>query len=125
MTYRARPSAFWWVRRRPYVAFVLRELSSIFVAWFVVYLLLLVRAVDAGPEQYQDFLNWTSRPWAVALNVIALLFVLLHAVTWFRLAPQALVVRLRGRPVPPRLVVAANYALWAVVSVTAWWVVTG
>jgi fumarate reductase subunit C len=125
MTYRARPSRFWWVRRRAYVAFVLRELSAIFVAWFVVYLLLLIRAVDAGPKQYHDFLNWASRPWAVAVNVIALLFVVLHAVTWFRLAPQALVVRLRGRPVPPRLVVAANYALWALVSVTAWWVVSG
>jgi fumarate reductase subunit C len=125
MTYRARPSRLWWVRRRSYVAFVLRELSSIFVAWFVVYLLLLVRAVDAGPKQYNDFLNWASRPWAVVVNVIALLFVVLHTVTWFRLAPQALVVRLRGRPVSPRLVVAANYALWALVSVTVWWVVSG
>ena len=34
--------------RGSYLAFILRELSSIFVAWFVVYLLLLVRAVEPG-----------------------------------------------------------------------------
>ena len=31
--------------KRTYFVFVLRELSSLFVAWFVLFLLLLVRAV--------------------------------------------------------------------------------
>ena len=43
--YRPRVSRFWWLRRRSYLLFVLRELSSVFVAWFVVYLLLLVENV--------------------------------------------------------------------------------
>jgi fumarate reductase subunit C len=35
------------------------------------------------------------------MNVVTLAFLLFHAITWFNLAPQAMVVRIRGRP--PRL----------------------
>ena len=53
---------FWWMRRRSYVIFVLRELTSVFVAWFVVYLLLLVRAVARGAAAYQEFLDGMAQP---------------------------------------------------------------
>ena len=46
--YRTRVSTWWWLKRRPYLAFILRELSSVFVAWSVVFLLLLVAAVSGG-----------------------------------------------------------------------------
>jgi succinate dehydrogenase subunit C len=41
-----RMSTYWWLGRRSYLTFILRELSSIFIAWFVVYVLLLVHAVS-------------------------------------------------------------------------------
>jgi fumarate reductase subunit C len=112
-------STFWWLHRRSYFFFVLRELSSVFVAWFVVYLLLLVRAISSGNAAYQSFLAWSAGGWVLALNVVALLFVLLHAVTWFALAPRAMVVR----PVPPGAVLAAHYVLWALVSAGVAWLV--
>jgi fumarate reductase subunit C len=117
-TQRHRPPVpiFWWVHRRSYLLFVLRELSSVFVAWFVVFLLLLVGAVHRGPEAYQAFLGWSATPWVLALNVVALAFVLLHAVTWFNLAPKALVVRVHGAQVPPRAVAAGHFGAWLVVS---------
>src|SRR5688500_18777116 len=85
---RTRPSTYWWLKRRAYLSFITRELSSIFVAWFVVYLLLLVRAVSRGAERYQEFFDWSRHPLVVLLNVVALFFVLFHAVTWFNLAPK-------------------------------------
>jgi fumarate reductase subunit C len=115
--YRKPVSTFWWVRRRSYLIFVLRELSSVFVAWFVVYLLLLVNAVNSGSEEYQRFLSWSADPWTVALNVIALLFVLLHAVTWFNAAPKAMVVRVRSRRVAPVVILGLHYLLWGVLTV--------
>lgn len=121
--YRKPVSTFWWLRRRSYLLFVVRELSSVFVAWFVVYLLLLVDAVHAGAAEYERFLNWSARPWMLALNVVALLFVLLHAVTWFNLAPKAMVVRLGDRRVSPVVVLACHYALWAAVTAIVVWVV--
>lgn len=122
-TYRKPVSTFWWLRRRAYLLFVLRELSSVFVAWFVVYLLLMVAAVADGPGEYERFQDWSGRWWVVLVNVIALLFVLLHTVTWFGLAPRAMVVRVRGRRVRPRSIVALHYALWALLSAAVAWLI--
>ena len=123
--YRRPVPPFWWLHRRSYLLFVLRELSSVFVAWFVVYLLLLVNAVHAGNDSYQSFLQWSGRPWVLLLNIVALAFVLLHAITWFNLAPKAMVIRMRGRRLPPRSVAAAHFTVWAVASAVVVWIVVG
>lgn len=121
--YRGPVSLFWWLRRRSYFVFVLRELSSVFVAWFVVYLLLLVDAISLGPDSYQRFLDWNATPLVLTGNAIAFAFVLLHAVTWFNLAPRAMVVRVFGRRVPPGVILAAHYLAWAVLSAAVVWVI--
>ena len=114
--YRQPVSLLWWTKRRSYLMFVLREISSVAVAWFVVHLLLLVTAVQGGPAAYRAFLDWSATPFILLVNLIALAFVVLHAVTWFNLAPKALVVRMQGRRVPPRAVAAGHFAAWVVVS---------
>ncbi len=122
--YRPPVSTWWWTRKRSYFVFVLRELSSLFVAWFVAYLVLLVHAVGRGETAYLRFLDWASSPWVTALNVVALAFVLLHTVTWFNLTPQAMAVRMGGRRVPAWQIVAGQYAGLAVVSGFVFWLVT-
>ncbi|GAA2117381.1 fumarate reductase subunit C [Actinomadura alba] len=115
--YRPHIPVFWWLRRRSYLLFVLRELSSVFVAWFVVFLLLLVNAVAQGPDDYRRFLDWSAGPGVLSLNVIALCFIVLHAVTWlFMLAPHAMVVRLRGKRLPAAVVGAGNLVAWVLAS---------
>jgi fumarate reductase subunit C len=121
--FKPRVRLLWWLSRRSYTLFVLRELSSVFVAWTVVYLLLLVRAVGRGPAEYQRFLDWSASPWLVALNVVALAFVLLHAITFVNLTPQAMVLRLRGRRVPGGLLAGSLYAAWLLVSAFLVWLV--
>lgn len=122
-TYQRPLALFWWLERRSYLLFVLRELSSVFVAWFVVYLLLLVKAVSDGAASYQDFLDWSGRWWVLAINVIAMLFLLLHAITWFGLAPRAMVIKVRGRRLPPAQIVAAHYLAWLLLSAIIAWLV--
>ncbi len=121
--HRPRMPVFWWVSRRSYLLFVIRELSSVFVAWSVVFVLLLVHAVSQGGKQYQEFRNLSSNPWMMALNVIALAFLVLHAITWFNLAPQAMVVRIRGKRVPRSWIASAHYAGWALLSALAAWLI--
>jgi fumarate reductase subunit C len=116
MTYRQPVSLFWWTRRRSYLLFVLRELSSVAVAWFVVHFLLLVTAVHRGPAAYQEFLGWSASPLILVVNLVALAFVVLHAVTWFSLAPKAMVVRMQGQQVPPQMIAAGHFGAWVVVS---------
>jgi fumarate reductase subunit C len=114
--YRQPVSLLWWTRRRSYLLFALRELSSVAVAWFVVHLLLLVTAVQRGPAAYREFLGWSATPLILVVDLVALAFVVLHAVTWFNLAPKALVVRMQGRQVPPRMIAAGHFGAWFVVS---------
>ena len=122
---RRRPSTYWWMERRAYLAFITRELSSIFIAWFVVYLLLFVRAVSQGDASYQRFLAWSRHPVVLVLNVVTLFFVMFHAVTWFNLAPKAMVVHLGGKRVPPSVISASNYAAWAAATALVLWLLLG
>jgi fumarate reductase subunit C len=122
---RTRMSTYWWLRRRSYLAFILRELSSIFVGWFAVYLLLLVRALSLGESRYQEFLSWSGRPAVLALNIVSLFFIVYHAITWFNLAPKAMVVRVGGTRVPGFLISGSNYLAWAMASAVVGWLLLG
>jgi fumarate reductase subunit C len=124
--YRRPVSTYWWSRQWSHFKFILRELSSIFVAYFVVLLLLLLRALSQGPASYAEFQQWLETPLALGLNTLSLFFVLFHTITWFNLAPRALPVRVRGKRVPDWLVAAPNYVAWLAISaVIAWFVLGG
>jgi fumarate reductase subunit C len=100
-TYRQPVSRLWWLKKRTYFMFVMRELSSIFVAWFAVFLMIMVYAIGRGEASYQNFMNWAGSPIVIVINLVALGFLILHTVTWFALTPQAMVVRgPGGRQVP-------------------------
>jgi len=122
MRYVKRVPIFWWIRKWNYTKFILRELSSVAVAAYAVVLILLVQAVRAGPAEYQKFIEAFQSPVSVGLHIVALAFVLLHSVTWFNLAPKALVIRVRNTVVPPMFIVGMNYAAWIVVSAVVAWI---
>ena len=114
--YRTRVPTLWWSRKWPYLKFMLRELSSVFVAFYVVILLLQLHALRGGPATYLEFQHWLTNPLLVVLNGISFLFVLFHAVTWFNLTPKAMAVRWRGKRLPDLLVAAPNYVAWLAIS---------
>jgi fumarate reductase subunit C len=124
LRYRPPVPVLWWTRKPSYLVFVLRELSSLFVAWLVLYLLLLVRAVGRGEEAYDEFLDRATSPWLVVLNVVAMAFLVLHTITWFSLTPKAMVIVVGGRRVPSAAIIGALYAALAVVSASVYWLVT-
>jgi len=114
--YRRRVSVWWWLESRSYRGFVLRELTSVFVAFFALVLLWQIRALGQGPEAYARILARLRSPLFVTLDVLALAFVLFHSITWFNLAPKAMVVRLQGKRLPDLLIAGANYGAWVVLS---------
>jgi len=114
LAYRPRPDRLWFTRRRSYALFVLRELTSVLVAWTVVYLLLLFDAVVN--DRLAAFTELAARPWMIALNVLALLATAYHSVTFLNLAPKATVVRLDGWRVPAFLIQGGGHSAWLVVS---------
>ena len=120
-----RVSTLWWLEKRSYFTFILREMSCVFVAWFVVYLLLLVRAVSQGDAAYQELLAWSATTPILLLNVVSFLSLIFHTVTFFDAAPRAMVVKVGPNPVPASLVLAGHYAGWAAASAVVCWLLLG
>ena len=122
--YRRRMSVWWRLKNRAYAKFVLRELTSVFVAWLAVLYLWQLRALAEGPDAYAQFMARLKTPFFLTVDIIALAFVLFHTITWFNLTPTAMVVRVRGRRVPDTIVAGSNYVVWVLLSGIVAWIFT-
>jgi fumarate reductase subunit C len=115
--------ALWWLRRRNYLVFMLRELSPLFVSLFLVRFLGMLAQVREGPASLAEAWRAASRPGAIAFSVVALAFAVLHAVTWFQAGAVILPVKVGGKQVPAAAVVGGSLAAWLVFSAAVlWWV---
>ena len=112
---------FWWVRRWIHARFILRELTSIFVAGYALVYLLQLRALGVRPEAYARFLEMLRSPLSILLHGVALVFVLYHSITWFNLAPRALALRVGGKRVPDRVIAGMNFIAWIGISAALFW----
>lgn len=120
----------WWNKKPAYRMFMLRELSSVFVALFVIELLCFVAQVsnqpaDRGEMAMNEFLEELGSPLFLAFHAVVLAFALLHSITWFNLTPKVMVIRRGEERVPDVLVAGSNYVAWLVVSLILWWIVKG
>ncbi len=124
--YRRRVSVWWWLESWRYTKFVIRELTSLSVAFFALVTLGQVSALAAGPSDYALFQHWLRTPLSILLHCVALFFIVYHTVTWFHLAPRAMVVRLRGKRLPDSAIILGNYLAWFVASgILAWFLLRG
>jgi fumarate reductase subunit C len=98
------------------VKFILRELSSVAVAWTVAITLLQLWEIGRGSDAYAAFSHRMSSPVMIGLNLIAFAFLLLHSITWFNLAPKAMAVRVRGKRLPAVMIAGPQFLAWAVIS---------
>ena len=121
-SYHPRVSTYWWLARWPYLKFILRELSSVFVAFFVLVTLLQIRALVGGPAEYEKFQQWLRSPVVLIVNAVSFLFVIFHAVTWFNLAPKAMAIRAGGKRVPGFAIAVPSYIVWVAVSAALTWI---
>lgn len=114
--YRPRVSTYWWLGKWAYVKFILRELSSVAVAWTVALILYQVWELTRGPGAYARFEHRMASPFMIAINIIAFGFLMFHSITWFNLAPKAMAVRVGGKRVPAVLISGPQYLAWIVIS---------
>lgn len=110
----------WWLKRRSYFLFMVRELTCLFVGGYA--LLLLILASRLGDAD--SFSSLLKNPLVIVLQVIALPMVLYHTVTWLNLTPKVLVIWRGESRVNPVLIAAAHYLAWFVVSVIILWIVS-
>lgn len=126
--YRPKPlnrkmSIFWFLKRKPYLLFIIREMTSLFVAAYAVILLIKLNAIRQGPEAWEGLLASLSTPFSVILHTIILLFILFHTFTWFNLAPTATVLKVGKKKVPDGAIITANYVMWIVLSIGIGWII--
>ena len=124
-TYHRPVSNTWWFKRKPYILFMIRELTSVFVAGYCIFLLVLVYKLTQGAEAYDNLMAILKSPSSVALHLVTLSFVLYHTITWFNLTPKILVLYRGEERIPQGLVAGVFYAGWVVVSVIIVCVVLG
>ena len=109
----------WWLKRRSYFRFMIRELTCVFVGGYALFLLILASRI--GNEE--AFGALLTNPWAIVLQVLALPMVLYHTVPWLNLTPQVLVIWRGESRVSPVLIAGVHYLAWLVVSVVVAWIV--
>ena len=114
--YYSRLPATWWLKKPAYLLFMLRELSSVFIAVFLVVFLAQIHQLTKGPEAYAAFVQRLSSPGWIVFHIVALLFALLHSVTWFQSTAVVMPLRLGERELPRSLVLALNIGAWIAVS---------
>ena len=115
----------WWLKRKPYILFMIRELTSVFVAGYCLFLLVLVYKLTQGADAYGNFMVALKLPSSVALHLISLTFVLYHTITWFNLIPKILVLYRGEERIPQGLIAGTFYVGWLVVSLLVAWLVLG
>jgi fumarate reductase subunit C len=106
----------WWAANPRYRLYMLRELSSLFVALWSARCLVQFARLREGPGRYERFLAAQRRPGWLLFNLVAFAFSLLHAVTWLQLAGVVQTVRIGRRVLDPRMVSKGAFAGWAVAS---------
>jgi fumarate reductase subunit C len=114
--YHRKMSAAWWLKKQSYFLFMLRELSSVFIAIFLIVFLVQIYQLTRGPEAYAAFARKLSSPGWIIFNLITFLFALYHSITWFQSSAIVLPLRFGEREVPRNLFVALNVGALALVS---------
>ncbi len=108
--------ATWWLKNPAYTKFILRELSSVFIAAYCVFLMvLLYRSKDAG--SFSALYEALKSPLSVVLHLIVLLFAVYNSVTAMHAAPRIVKLYKGDEQVPDRVIVGIHYGMWALSSV--------
>jgi fumarate reductase subunit C len=107
----------WWLRHPRYIAYMIRELTSLFVGLYCALLVVGLIRLAQGHAAWEAFVAALSSPLGVALQLLCLVFAIYHSVTWFALTPKAMPLMIKDEPVPGIAIVSAHYVAWAVVSI--------
>lgn len=120
--YRKHINIFWWANRWIHIKFIARELTSVCVAGYVIVLLFYSKAILDGQEAWTNLTEVLRSPVVIALHVLALGGLIFHSITWFNLAPKAMVLKMGNNKVPGIVIALLNYGGWIVVSVALGWI---
>jgi fumarate reductase subunit C len=101
----------WWLKRRGYLLYVIRELTALPIAvWWLLFLVEVARLRD-GAGGYRPLEGWF-----VVVSLLCLAAALWHSFTFLNLAGLIMRIPLGDRNVPARTIVGAAFSGFAVVT---------
>ncbi len=112
-----------WFSRWPYFMFIVREMTSLFIAGFCIFLLTFIYALGEGPEVYNTLIAVLKSTPAIVVHWIVLLFALYHTYTWFDLTPKVMVFWVGEQKIPEWVILGGVYSGWVAVSVIITWII--
>lgn len=117
--------ADWWLQKKSYTLFMLREATALFVGGYAIFLLVLLYQAAQGRDAFRAFVEGLKSPVSIVLHLIVLAMVLYHSITWISTVPKITVFWRGEERVPEGTVMGASYALWflatAVIAALALW----
>jgi succinate dehydrogenase subunit C len=106
----------WWLRRRRYFAYMVREMTSLFIGIYSAVLVMGLISLAQGQSAWEHFIAILSSRPGVLLQLVCLVFATYHSVTWFAVTPKAMSLMVRGQPVSAKTIIRMHYAAWIAVS---------
>jgi len=96
-----RPMAGWWKRNSFFMAYMLRELTSVAVLAYAVVLAVGLVRLAQGPDQWNGFIEAITSPVGVALHLVILASMVIHTKSWFEIMPKTMPpVVINGKTIP-------------------------
>ena len=115
----------WWLEKKQYILFVIRELTSIFVAGYCLFLLFFILKIGDENETYKLLIIFLKSPLSFVLHLISFPFILYHTITWFNLTPKIMVLQIGEEKVPKELIAGLVYISWGLLSLILIWLILG
>ena len=106
--------AGWWLKNNHYIMYMIRELTAVFAALWVV--LFLAQIASNG----RNVAKWSATlqsPAGLVFSVIAFIFVMYHAWTAFTATSTLMYVRTGKTAVPPGTINGSMFVAWLVASI--------
>ena len=121
---RSYPRYTWWLRKTNYFEYMLREVSSLFIAITALTLIWGIYHFSQGPDAYVLWLS-NLRDNLLPGAVLCFVFAVYHSITWFWVTPKAMPLMLGGKRLAGSVIIGAHIIAWLVVSLGFWLVVSG
>lgn len=105
--------ANWWLRNRRYFLYMVRELTAVFAAVWVLLFVTQLPQMVGGPERHAMWLATIRSPGWLTFSLVSLAFAVYNSWTTFGAMGSVVYLRLGGKPVPGSSIRALMFLGWA------------
>jgi fumarate reductase subunit C len=105
-----RPMAGWWRRNPSFKRYMLREATAVGVALYALVLTVGVIRLAQGEAAWNDWRALMATPWSIALHLVLLVSMFIHARSWFEIMPKTM----------PMIIIGHQRLAASVITRTGW-----